>query len=99
MSVNDYGSSVRELKMKLTELASILGSELQFGKTVYGGWHASLTGVEVMDNGFLRDAVGFGRTKREAQQALVIAVRGRRVTKGAYTKQRYEMEVPETLKA
>jgi hypothetical protein len=85
--------------MRLIELAQMLGTELTIGKTVYGGKWASLDGVEIMNNGFLHGAVGFGQTLKEARQALVIAVRGKRVVTNAGGPNRCETEVPMTLKA
>jgi hypothetical protein len=80
--------------MNLKELCEIAETELMVGRTVSKGFYVDLYYTEIMEDGILTSAVGFGRTEKSAMNDLARNLRGQRIR--CCDKQ---FQVPKTLVA
>jgi hypothetical protein len=85
--------------MKLQEYCDVLGVQLNL--TYYpnqkGRWTAQMEHSEVKTGNFLSSQYGEGKTPEEAMKDYARNIRGQHLVIGAYSDDRKEFIVPETL--
>jgi hypothetical protein len=80
--------------MRLVEVAYVTQTKLVDGLTVNGEHVASIEGLEVINDGMLGGAVGFGATECEARIALAKGLCWVTVTNGGTCRPRNEFPLP-----
>lgn len=66
-------------RLTLEQFCAIYRLPITIGQTVSGRYHASLRDVEILNNGLVRSAVGFGSTEANALTALAAALSGNKL--------------------
>lgn len=84
--------------MTLVELMKTHGLSFTGSITISGQYYISLDQVEIMNDGMLEGATEYGKTLDEAAGNLCERICSKRLVKNAFKGNRYEFDVPETLR-
>jgi hypothetical protein len=88
--------------MNIEEYADAINVEIRIARRCnrQPSWFANFERCEILDDGFIRGALGMGRTPDEAIEAYVKEIRGKKIVINSVdfiTERRREFVVPDTL--